>query len=94
MAANKKTTSKGKRPAPKATRARKPAKTRGLRCPGCRVELRNEGEIELQEGGTGTALLGGIGSIGEGHWLLERYVCPKCRVVTLREPAVEMLSFE
>jgi hypothetical protein len=38
--------------------------------------------------------LGGIGSIGEGHWLLERYVCPKCRVVTLREPAVEMLSFD
>jgi hypothetical protein len=48
--------------------------------------------IELLEGGTATALLNG--PIGEGHWLLERYVCPKCRVVTLREPAVEMLSFE
>jgi hypothetical protein len=48
--------------------------------------------IELLEGGTATALLNG--PIGEGHWLLERYVRPKCRVVTLREPAVEMLSFE
>ena len=94
MAAKKQTTPKAKRPTAKRPRGRTTAAARGLRCPGCRVQLRNEGEIELHEGGTGTALLSGIGSIGEGHWLLERYVCPKCRVVTLREPAVEMLSFD
>lgn len=92
MATSKKTTAKAKRPTAKSSRGRKTTVARGLRCPSCRVQLRNEGEIDLLEGGTATALFGG--PLGEGHWLLERYVCPKCRVVTLREPAVEMISFE
>lgn len=98
-AKTKTTTPKRLKAASRARRSRGNAQARSytLRCPHCRVELQSQGEIELREGGSSgaaTAFLGGLAELGEGQWLLERYVCPACRVVTLREPAVEYIDIE